>query len=106
MSTQQSFAQELEGADEVLPFDADDRPPPMVLGPEEFLYIGQGLTADEFTDYVRDYNFGSIPPDYIVLHHTAIPSTQAARYPNGGVWDLDEAQLNPAQIKQRRKVAL
>src|SRR5262245_7889091 len=100
MSPQQSFEQELDGADEVLPFDADadDLVSAAVLGPGAFLYIGQGLTADEFTDYVRDYNFGSIPPDFIVLHHTAIPSTQAARYPKGGVWDLGETRLNAAQI--------
>jgi hypothetical protein len=94
--------------DDLLPFDADanDRPPAAVLGPEEFLYIGQGLTADEFTNYVRTYNFGSVPPDYIVLHHTAIPSTRDARYPSGGVWDNGESGLSESQIKQRRQNAL
>jgi hypothetical protein len=93
---------------EPLPFDADanDRPPPVVLGDTEFQYLGQGLTADEFTDYVRTYAFGSIPPDYIVLHHTAIPSTIHARYPSGGVWDGADAKLNDAKIQQRRKIAL
>lgn len=96
------------GDDDLLPFDADagDYLPPLVLGSEEFRYIGQGLTSGEFTDYVRDYDFGTIPPDYIVLHHTAIPSTQAARYPTGGIWDHDDTGSSEVQIKQRRKAAL
>lgn len=65
---------------------ADDLP--KVLG--EFRYLGQGLTADQFTEYVRTYNFGSIPPDFVVLHHSAVPSTSAARYPSGWTWDTDE----------------
>lgn len=96
------------GNDDPLPFDADanDRPPPLVLGDQEFLYIGQGLTADEFTDYVRTYSFGPIAPDFVVLHHTAIPSTLHARYPSGGVWDSGDAGLSESQIKQRRQHAL
>jgi hypothetical protein len=93
---------------DALPFDSDanDLPPPVVLGEEAFLYIGQGLTAGEFVDYVRDYDFGTIPPDYVVLHHTAIPSTLHARYPKGGVWDDNEGGLNEAQIKARRQAKL
>lgn len=72
------------------------------VDPSRFLYIGQGLTADEFTAYVERYNFGTIPPDYVVLHHTANPCTLHARYPGGSAWDGNEGGLSEAQIKQRR----
>lgn len=71
----------------------------------EFLYIGNALTADEFTKYVESYNFGSNPPNFIVVHHTAIPYTMAAPAPGrnlSGAWDANENGLNEAQIKQRR----
>jgi hypothetical protein len=42
---------------------------------DKFLYDGRGLTRDEFSAYVRAYDFGSLPPNFIVLHHTAIPDT-------------------------------
>jgi hypothetical protein len=97
----------------VLPFDTDgvhadtpQKPPddtaPAVLG-DAFAYVGQGLTADQFRGYVQTYNFGTVPPDYIVLHHTAIPSTLAARYPTGAVWDANEGGLSPDQIYAKRK---
>lgn len=71
-----------------------------------FLFIGDGLTADEFTEYVRTYDFGGTPPDFVVLHHTAIPSTMHTRQPTGDVWDGGEEGLTEAQIKQRRKTKL
>jgi hypothetical protein len=100
--------QDPNNPDDLLPFDTDanDLPPPVVLGEEAFLFIGEGLTAGEFADYVRDYDFGTIPPDYVVLHHTAIPSTRQARYPTGGVWDDNETGLSEAQIKARRQAML
>lgn len=73
--------------------------------PNQFKYIGQALTADEFTRYVETYNFGVNPPSFIVLHHTAIPYTLAAPYPGkslNGAWDAREQGLSEAQIKQRR----
>ena len=72
------------------------------VDPGRFLYIGQGLTADEFTQYVETYNFGTIPPDFIVLHHTGNPCTLAAPYPAGTAWDGNEGGLTEEQIKQRR----
>ena len=65
-----------------LPFDRDaNDSQPVVLGvaPEHFLYIGQGLTVAQFAAYVQSFIFGRIPPDYVVLHHTAIPSIRAMR---------------------------
>lgn len=69
---------------------------------EEFLFIGRGLTAGEFTEYVQQYDFGALPPDFVVLHHTAIPSTLAAPYPAGVKWDAGEAGLDEAAIKRQR----
>ncbi len=88
-----------------LPFDDDageGEIMPRGVSAEEFLYIGRGLTADEFSDYVRDYDFGTIPPDFVVLHHTAIPSASWAPYPTGSRWDAGDGGLPPEQIKQRR----
>lgn len=91
---------------DALPFDRDanDAPQRAVLGvaPEHFLYLGQGLTAAQFAAYVASYSFGRIPPDQIVLHHTAIPSTLAARYPSGAVWDAGETNLTEQQIYAKR----
>ncbi|MGH2542956.1 MAG: N-acetylmuramoyl-L-alanine amidase, partial [Ardenticatenaceae bacterium] len=68
-----------------------------------FKYIGKALTANEFTKYVESYNFGSIPPDYIVVHHTARPYTiHAAMGPTTGAWEAGEAGLNEEQIKKKR----
>lgn len=91
-----------------LPFDdgADEGTMPTrrvdPVPPDRFLYIGQGLTADEFTNYVQSYDFGSIPPDFIVLHHTAIPGATYARYQETQAWDDDEVGFTPDQIKQQR----
>lgn len=96
------------GEMDFLPFDedavAEDQLTRRVdpIDPGQFLYLGQGLTADEFSAYVERYDFGTIPPDYVVLHHTANPCTLYARYPAGSVWDGDEGGLSEAQIKQRR----
>ncbi len=89
-----------------LPFerDANDQPT-RAVGPvpaNQFKYIGQALKADEFTAYVQNYNFGQIPPDFIVLHHSAIPGTVAAHVPNSTLWDGGEDGLSEDQIKQRR----
>ncbi len=87
---------------------ADDSERARALDPvpsNKFLYIGKALTADEFTRYVQNYNFGSNPPNFIIMHHTAIPYTLAAPAPGrnlSGAWDANENGLSDAQIKQRR----
>lgn len=96
-----------------LPHPADAMPLEDAIGDEsqrargsvsvdQFLYIGQGLTADEFTHYVETYDFGSQPPDFIVLHHTAVPSTQAAPYPTGWRWDANEGGMSEGQVYRKR----
>lgn len=95
---------DLSGA---LPFDHDadantpQKPVSTTLG-VEFAYIGEAHTTESFASYCARYNFGPTPPDYIVLHHTAIPSTLAARYPSGAVWDANESGLSRDQIKTKR----
>lgn len=91
-----------------LPFDDDaylasapqkDEPSPYAA----FAYIGVAHSRESFASYVQGYNFGSIPPDYVVIHHTAIPSTLYARYPTGSVWDAGEAGMSEPQIQAKRK---
>jgi len=67
-----------------------------------FLYLGDSYTAGEFTEFVRDYDFGTVPPDFVVLHHTAIPCTLHTRQPKGDIWDGREEGLSEAQIRARR----
>lgn len=69
---------------------------------EQFLYIGQGLKADEFAHYVDTYDFGQVKPDFVVLHHTAIPSTAAAPYPSGWRWDSQEAGVSEGVVYRKR----
>lgn len=93
---------------DILPHDDDAILPEQVLpvlGDGDFRYIGQGLTADGFTAYVRDYNFGSIPPNFLVLHHTATPgATWAVSTGNpAALWDAGEQGLSEDAIMQQRK---
>lgn len=89
-----------------LPFDSDansDAPPSATLGTRTFAYVGQALTLSEFRTYVATYLFGTIPPDYIVLHHTAVPATSAAPYGDPAkFWDAGEAGMTGPQIKTKR----
>lgn len=111
----------------VLPFDSDafepdDEPslvaaaatganvasamPATVHAVNSFLYIGRGLNASQFQAYIKNYNFGTIPPDFVVLHHTAVPGTRFAPFPGGSLWDDNEAGLTEPEIYQRRKSKL
>lgn len=72
----------------------------------DFLFIGRGLTADEFTDYVNAYDFGTIPPDYVVLHHTGDPCTRQAPLAGATVWDAGEDGRSEEEIYRRRKAKL
>lgn len=87
-------------SDQILPFDNDaydprapQKPGPVVLG-GDFAYIGTALTIPEFVAYIGGYDFGSIPPDYVVLHHTAIPTLPQ--------WCADEGGLDDAGIRDKR----
>ncbi len=86
-----------DGADVATP----QKPGAGTLG-VQFAYIGRGLTLPQFDAYVRTYRFGTTPPDYIVLHHTAIPSASWARYPSGAVWDANEDRLSEQQVYEKR----
>lgn len=71
-----------------------------------FAYIGQGLPLEEFEAYVLAYDFGTILPDFLVLHHTANPAASWAPALNTPNWDADEAGKSTAQIKSKRKAQL
>lgn len=68
----------------------------------DFPFVNLALTPAEFADYVAHYDFGTVPPDYAVFHHSAIPSATWAPYPSGAVWDAGEAGMSLAQIKAKR----
>ncbi len=51
---------------------------------------------------MQSYDFGKVPPDYVVLHHTANPCIQAAAFPGGKAWDGGEAGMTNEQIYQKR----
>src|SRR6266511_5688827 len=104
MTTEPQF--DLHGA---FPFsshdDASNAPEfhTFTLAEKPFLYIGQALTRAEFAKYVAEYDFDKITPSYFVYHHTAIPSTLAAKWPGAGtVWDAGEEGLSVEQIKAKR----
>jgi hypothetical protein len=86
----------------LMPFDTDDVPEGTRA--LEFLYLGQALTAADFVDYVATYDFGTIPPDFIVLHHSAIPGTRFTGAADGGkqIWDAGEDGLGEAAIRAHR----
>lgn len=103
---------EEEGWDELFPHtDWDDMSPddpPRRIDPvpvNQFLYLGQALTGHEFSLYVERYNFGVNPPNFVVVHHTAIPYTMAAPAPGKNLnkaWDANEGGMSAEQIKQKR----
>lgn len=99
----------------ILPFDQDafdehapQKPPnpyaPAVLG-EAFSYIGTALTVEEFAAYVAGYKFGTIPPEFVVLHHTAVPDASWAPLSSNPAtkWDRDEKGKTVQQIQAKRK---
>ncbi len=78
-------------------------------GSGPFNYIGRALTAEEFTAYVETKDFGTVPPDFIVLHHTAVPYTLAtspSASAAAAAWDAKEGGLSAQQIKEKRLVQL
>lgn len=68
-----------------------------------FLYEGKGYTPDEFIRYVDRYDFGSVPPNFIVLHHTFRPSISTASAGAQYDWDSGEAGMTDQQIYAKRK---
>jgi hypothetical protein len=98
----------------ILPYDSDSfdpnapqKPRPAVLG-AGFAYDGRALTIDEFAAHVAQYRFGSIAPDFAVLHHTANPDASWAPLNNNPKtkWDRSEQSATLAQIKAKRKAQL
>lgn len=68
-----------------------------------FPYVGQALTLAGFVAYLNSYDFGSIPPDGVVLHHTAVPDASWAPGPSPKAsWDAGEQGLSAEQIRLKR----
>jgi|GEM_PF-5545342 len=73
--------------------------------PDQFLYLGRGLTLPEFKTYIESYNFGPIPPDYLIIHHTYKPSTHYDGT-SADDWDAGETGLSTEEIYNKRKARL
>jgi len=102
----------------LLPYDVDafDPKAPQKLRPAalrasfasigaDFAYIGTGMALDQFEQYVASYDFGTVPPDYVVFHHTANPDASWA--PIGAdpatKWDRNERDLDASAILTKRQ---
>lgn len=70
-----------------------------------FSYIGEAKTAREFVEYVQTYNFGSVPPSFLVIHHTVNPDASWARMSGDQStwWDRNEAGLAEPDVIAKRK---
>lgn len=75
-----------------------------------FAHVDKCWTVAEFDAFVRNYNFGPVLPDFMVLHHTYSPGATWA--PAAGVWNWDdgergmtEQQIKDKRIKQVRSLA-
>lgn len=91
---------------EALPFDRDSNEAVAFTTKSvgNFKYLGWGLTAEGFERYVASYDFGPVPPDFIVLHHTATPGTlHTGAWNNGWLWDANEAGLVQRAILAKRQ---
>jgi hypothetical protein len=99
MSDEPLPGQETDDISGWLPYDDDDEGgephPPALSG---FSYIGRGLTPPEFTDYLAGYNFRPVKPDFVVLHHTAIPTLEQ--------WTAGDANRSEQQIYENRRTKL
>lgn len=96
----------------LLPFDDDayslkapQKPRAAVLDADGFAYDGRALSVAEFSSYVATYKFGSVPPDYVVLHQTAVPDASWAPLNSNPQikWDRNESRMSALQIKNKRK---
>lgn len=68
-----------------------------------FPFVNMAMTIDDFTTYLKTYNFGTIPPDFVVFHHTVDPSTTwAPSAASKKVWNANEQGLSSIQIKAKR----
>jgi hypothetical protein len=89
---------------DILPFDDDSYDPRAPQKPGQatlgidFAYIGQALPLADFATYLHNYNFGTVPPDTVVLHHTAVPTLPQ--------WVANEAGMRDDAIRVKRLIRL
>jgi hypothetical protein len=95
-----------------LPFDADAYDPkapeklrPRTLVAPPFRYDGRGLTLPQFSAFVQVYDFGQVPPSFIVFHHTAVPDASYAPISSNPAtkWDRGEQGLDEDAIYHKRQ---
>ena len=88
--------------------DPNDAPRPATLAIEPFAYLGTPLTLEEFCSYVASYDFGTIPPDQVVIHNTANPDASWAPLSTSDRtwWDRDERGLTTTAIRNKRQKQL
>jgi hypothetical protein len=87
----------------LLPLESDDDLGDVAINRGAFLYEGKGYTPAEFVAYVDQYDFGTVPPNFIVLHHTYRPSISTASAGAQYDWDNGEAGLSDQEIYARRR---
>jgi hypothetical protein len=88
---------------ELLPVEDEDDIGDVPLSRGAFLYEGKGYTPEQFVAYVDSYDFGKIPPNFIVLHHTYRPSISTASAGAQYDWDAGEAGMSDQEIYAKRK---
>ena len=88
--------------------DPNTAPRPAVLAAGEFAYLGTPLTLEEFPAYLAAYDFGSVPPDQVVLHNTANPDASWAPLGKDDAtwWDRDEDGLSLTAVCNKRQKQL
>jgi len=69
-----------------------------------FSYLGQAYTAEQFIAYVMQYDFGSVPPSFLVFHHTYSPDASWApiSQDRSSWWDRNESGMDENAIIAKR----
>lgn len=71
-----------------------------------FPYVRRALRLDQIASYVASYSFTATLPDFVVLHHSAVPSASWAPAGDAHPWDEDEHGLSDSQIYAKRLARL
>ena len=90
-----------------MPYDSDEPEDGGKKGQKLFLL--EPKTPQEFSAYIANYDFGTIPPDFIVLHHTGNPCTLRTladarkEFDKAAAFDANEEGKSEEQIKAQRR---
>lgn len=85
--------------------EPNDAPQTATLAAPRFAYDGRALTLAEFSAHLAAFDFGTILPDQVVLHNTAVPDASWAPLGTSTAthWDRDEARLSLTAIRNKRQ---